>query len=69
LAPISGRFGPLAGMLAGALHMTLTVNIVDLHGGMNLYNNGFSGGLVAATLFPLLNSIVTNKKENDDICH
>jgi hypothetical protein len=56
-------------MLAGALHMTLTVNIVDLHGGMNLYNNGFSGGLVAATLFPLLNSIVTNKKENDDICH
>jgi len=68
LAPISGRFGPLAGMLAGALHMTLTVNIVDLHAGMNLYNNGFSGGLVAATLFPLLNALMPNKRENDDLC-
>ena len=67
LAPISGRFGPLAGMLAGALHMTLTVNVVDLHAGMNLYNNGFSGGLVAATLYPLLNAIMPHKKDIDEI--
>lgn len=54
LAPIAGRFGILAGILAGVLHMSLVTNIGFLHAGMNLYNNGFSGGFVAAFLLPLL---------------
>ena len=37
--------------------MTMTMNISYLHAGMNLYNNGFSGGFVAAALVPLLNEI------------
>ncbi len=57
LAPISGYYGPVAGVIAGALHMTMTMNISYLHAGMNLYNNGFSGGFVAAVLVPVLNEI------------
>ncbi|MGI6700688.1 MAG: DUF1576 domain-containing protein [Christensenellales bacterium] len=61
LAPIAGYFGPLAGVLAGLVHMSLISNTAYLHGGMNLYNNGFTGGFVAAVLAPLL-QIYTRKK-------
>ncbi len=54
LAPIAGHFGPLAGVLAGLLHMSVVSNTCYLHGGLNLYNNGFAGGFVAAVLAPLL---------------
>lgn len=54
LAPISGKFGSLYGIIAGFLHLTMVMNIGELHGGMNLYNNGFSGGLVAATFVPII---------------
>ena len=54
LAPIAGRFGVLAGVLAGYLHTALVANVLPLHGGVNLYNNGFSGGFVAGFLVPLL---------------
>lgn len=64
LAPIAGRFGVLAGILAGILHMSLVTNIGFLHAGMNLYNNGFSGGFVAAFLVPLLELFRPNKAVN-----
>ena len=57
LAPIAGRYGILAGVLAGVLHMLLVGNVSFLHAGMNLYNNGFSGGFIAAALFPLLDAL------------
>ncbi len=57
LAPLAGRYGILAGVLAGALHMLLVGNVSFLHAGMNLYNNGFSGGFIAAALFPLLETL------------
>jgi hypothetical protein len=53
LAPISQVYGPIAGIIAGAIHVSLVVNISYMHAGMNLYNNGFSGGFIAATLVPL----------------
>jgi hypothetical protein len=56
LAPITGYYGILAGILAGFLHMSLVSNLSYLHGGMNLYNNGFSGGFVAAILVPIFES-------------
>ena len=61
LAPIAGRYGMLAGILAGVLHMSLVTNIGFLHAGMNLYNNGFSGGFVAAFLIPLLETVCPQK--------
>lgn len=56
LAPISGKFGWQYGILAGALHLSVVMNIGYLHGGMNLYNNGFAAGLVAAVLVPVIDA-------------
>lgn len=56
LAPIAGKFGILAGIIAGFSHLALVKNVGYLHGGINLYNNGFSGGILAAILFPLFDS-------------
>jgi hypothetical protein len=61
LAPIAGHFGPLAGVLAGLVHMSLISNTAYLHGGMNLYNNGFTGGFVAAVLAPLFQTYLKKK--------
>ena len=45
LAPFSGRFGFFAGLAAGALHLPMVMHVGSIHGYMNLYNNGFAGGL------------------------
>ncbi|HOX47880.1 MAG TPA: DUF1576 domain-containing protein [Spirochaetales bacterium] len=63
LAPVAGRYGILAGMLAGALHLIVVVNVGYLHGGLNLYNNGFSGGLVAGILVPVFEAIAERRSE------
>lgn len=54
LAPISGEFGALWGMVAGFLHVSMALSVGYLHGGFNLYNNGFAGGLVAMFLIPII---------------
>jgi len=51
LAPVSGVFGPVAGVVAGFLHVAVVMNVGWLHGGMNLYNNGFSAGIVATLMY------------------
>ena len=63
LAPISGFYGMGFGVLAGFLHMALVTNVGFLHGGLNLYNNGFSGGFIAAFMVPLLDNLLNNRKE------
>lgn len=57
LAPIAGEFGILAGLLAGFLHSSVALNVGIVYDGMNLYNNGFAGGLVAIFLVPVIKSI------------
>lgn len=57
LAPVSGEFGALAGMLAGYLHSSVALNVGIVYGGMNLYNNGFAGGIVAMFLVPVISSV------------
>lgn len=57
LAPIAGHFGWKAGMIAGFFHLAMVMNVGYLHGGMSLYNNGFAGGIVAATLVPIFTFI------------
>jgi hypothetical protein len=42
--------------------MTLVSNVAYLHGGLNLYNNGFSCGFVAAFMVPLLDTITQVKR-------
>jgi hypothetical protein len=50
LAPLSGEFGMIIGFLAGMTHLVMVEQTAAWHGGLNLYNNGFAGGLTA-TLF------------------
>lgn len=57
LAPITGKYGFSAGIIAGFLHLSVAMNVGTSHGGINLYNNGFSGGLVAAFLFSLFDTL------------
>ncbi|MEN1759204.1 DUF1576 domain-containing protein [Anoxynatronum sibiricum] len=57
LAPIAGYYGWGYGIIAGFFHMSVVMNVGYLHGGMNLYNNGFSGGFVAAVLVPIFDSL------------
>lgn len=56
-APIAGEFGILCGVLAGFLHASVALNVGIVYGGMNLYNNGFAGGIVAMFLVPVIQSI------------
>lgn len=57
LAPVAGEFGILAGILAGFLHSSVALNVGIVYGGMNLYNNGFAGGIVAIFMVPVIKSV------------
>lgn len=57
LAPISGTFGWGAGILVGILHVSIVSNTAYIHGGINLYNNGFAGGIVAAIIVPIIQDL------------
>lgn len=57
LAPVAGHYGWKAGILVGLLHAALVPNTGITHAGLNLYNNGFTGGFVAATIVPILDGI------------
>ena len=45
------------------LHMTIVQNTSILHGGMNLYNNGFAAGLVCVLLLPIIEAFQNRSKE------
>lgn len=47
LAPIAGHFGWKYGIVAGMLQAALVLALAAPCGGYNLYNNGFSAGLIA----------------------
>jgi hypothetical protein len=54
LAPISGKWGFIPGVIAGFMHALLVMNVPLLHGGFCLYNGGFTDGIVAFLLVPVL---------------
>ncbi|MCI9308217.1 MAG: DUF1576 domain-containing protein [Oscillospiraceae bacterium] len=62
LAPFAGVFGWPFGVLAGLLHSSVVLQAGLPLEGMNLYNNGFSGGLVAIVLYPILTSLVERRR-------
>lgn len=63
LAPIAGQFGWRWGVAAGFLHMTIVQNTGILHGGMNLYNNGFAAGMVCILLVPIIEALRPEPEE------
>jgi len=54
LAPLAGEFGPFVGLVAGFLHLAMVERTGAWHLGMNLYNNGFAGGLTATYLVAVI---------------
>lgn len=54
LAPIAGEFGYLAGITAGFIHLLMVERTALWHGGFDLYNNGFAGGLTATLLISVI---------------
>lgn len=61
LAPITGVYGAIWGIVAGWLHLAVVQSIGTVHGGLNLYNNGFSAGIVASFLLPIMDMIKDHK--------
>lgn len=62
LAPISGYFGWPFGVLAGFLHSSVVLHAGTPVEGINLYNNGYSGGLIAIVLYPTITAIVRHRR-------
>lgn len=62
LAPISGCFGWPFGLLAGFLHSALVLKAGSVAEGINLYNNGFSGGLLTIVLYPIISSLFFRRR-------
>ena len=63
LAPIAGQFGIVTGITAGFIHLFMVLQTGAWQGGMNLYNNGFAGGLTAALIVAVIQWRNTNKKD------
>ena len=64
LCPIVGRYGSLAGVFAGALCASLCTATSALHGGLMLYNGGFTAGMAALILIPLLEHYMKGTRKN-----
>ena len=62
LAPFAGFFGWPFGILAGLLHSFVVLHAGSPLEGMNLYNNGFSGGLVSIALYPVITSLLRHRR-------
>lgn len=62
LAPVAGQFGIPAGILAGMLHAVVVVCTSSFYEGLNLYNSGFSTGIVAIVIVPMLESFIKGYK-------
>ena len=54
---MAGEFGAVAGIIAGFLHSSVALNVGIVYGGMNLYNNGYAGGIVAVFMVPVVQPI------------
>lgn len=61
VAPIAGRYGIVAGIIAGMLHIAILPLCRSFQGGYDLYNNGFCAGFVACILIARIEAF---KKED-----
>ena len=66
LCPIVGRYGTGAGIAAGMLCAALCTSTGALHGGLMLYNGGFTAGITALILIPILEHYVKNPRSDMD---
>jgi len=66
LAPIAGQFGWIWGIIAGFLHVSVAMFVGELNGGLNLYNNGFTAGLIAMFLVPVITVSERMRKNHEE---
>ena len=52
LSPISDKYGWRYGMIAAMMHFCMVTTVPELHGGMCLYNGGFTAALVCLLMVP-----------------
>ena len=67
LCPIAGKYGFRYGVIAGVLSATICTVTSNMHGGFVLYNGGFTAGLSALILIPLLDYYRVKPKREDDV--
>ncbi len=64
MCPIVGRYGILAGIAAGFFCASMCTATSALHGGLMLYNGGFTAGITVLVLLPILEHYVKNTRDN-----
>ena len=63
LSPISDKYGWFYGFLAAMAHFCMVTTVPQLHGGMCLYNGGFTAALVCLLMIPALERHFRTKHE------
>lgn len=63
LAPVTGRYGILAGLVGAMMHYCLVTSVPAIHGGFTVYNGGFTAGLVCFVLIPVLEAYFKTKDD------
>ena len=63
LSPISDKYGWVYGMVAAMMHYFMVTSVPELHGGMCLYNGGFTAALVCLLMLPGLQRHFKPKQE------
>ncbi len=62
ISPFAGKYGPFWGMVAGMIHISVVRHSGAFHSWLNLYNNGFAGGVTSVILLPFIRAL---KKEQN----
>lgn len=65
LAPLAGHFGWPVGVLAGFLHSFIVLRAGVAAEGVNLYNNGFSAGILAIVLYAVLTPLFARRRRRN----
>lgn len=65
LAPVAGTYGFFAGVLAGFIHSSVVLHAGLGYSGVNLYNNGFAGGIVSIVMYPVLSKFIKPNTYSD----
>ena len=67
LSPIADEYGWLYGVVAAMFHFCMVTTVPELHGGMCLYNGGFTAALVCLLMLPGLERHFKTKWERRGI--
>lgn len=65
LCPIAAKYGVRYGIAAGALSAVICTSTAQMHGGLMLYNGGFTAGLTAMLMIPILDFYNIKEKPAD----